>query len=370
MMIDEIRAELERLYPQLIADYKSLIQIPSKKAKAEPNAPYGPACKQVLDKALELCEREGLSTGNADYHMVYGQYGVGEDYVGMFCHLDVVEEGVGWQYPPYAAQIVDNRMYGRGALDSKGPSMAAFYALLILKNLGVVPKRPIRIIFGADEESGMSDIEYYLEHVKAPVMGFVPDNKFPAIYGERGRAIVEITGPADVFTEFYNKYLLNLEGTGKSLGVSCKDEHFGQMVVRGVRLVNTAEGIGARFSLSTPVCDIDALIEQLKQTAKKLNVKLVHFDKWALKNPLSTNAIVLQAAYDEVMQTKTKMTTTTGMTYAHKCETVIPFGPSFPGQNGIAHLPNEWFDLADLKKCIEIYAYALYKLNEVETIVP
>ena len=34
MMIDEIRAELERLYPQLIADYKSLIQIPSKKSES------------------------------------------------------------------------------------------------------------------------------------------------------------------------------------------------------------------------------------------------------------------------------------------------------------------------------------------------
>lgn len=370
MIIKQIQAELERLYPNLIADYRRLIQIPSKKAAKVADAPYGLACKQVLEAAMQLCEREGLTTVNVDNRMVYGQYGEGEDYVGMFCHLDVVEEGVGWDYPPYAGEIANNRMYGRGALDSKGPSMAAFYALIILKNLGVQAKRPIRIIFGADEESGMSDIEYYLEKVKAPVMGFVPDNKFPAIYGERGRLVVEITGPSQEFTDFYNKYLLNIDSTGKSLGVNCKDEHFGEIVLRGVRLVNNNNEIGARFSLSIPVCDVDELVAKLQKIAGTLQVKVVKYEKWALKNPNSTNAKVLQKAYNEIMQADTKMTTTTGMTYAHKCKTVIPFGPSFPGQNGIAHLPNEWFDLADLKKCIEIYAYALYKLNEVENIEP
>lgn len=370
MIIEQIKNELARIYPNLLADYKQLLQIPSKKGLPTDNAPYGLACKQVLEAALTLCEREGLSTGNVDNHMVYGQYGEGDDYVGMFCHLDVVEEGVGWEHPPYAAEIIDNRMYGRGALDSKGPSIAAFYALLILKNLGIKPKRPIRIIFGADEESGMSDIEYYLRKVKAPVMGFVPDNKFPAIYGERGRLIVEVTGPSAEFTAFYNKYLLNIDSTGKSLGVNCRDEHFGEIVLRGVKLVEQDEKIGARFTLSVPVCNPDDLLAKLRNKAIGLKVELIKFEKWALKNPKSTNATVLQAAYNDYMQADTKMTTTTGMTYAHKCETVIPFGPSFPGQNGIAHLPNEWFDLDDLKKCVEIYAYALYKLNEVDVIVP
>lgn len=365
-----IQQELKRLYPQMLEDYRRLMMIPSKKSAPLPAAPFGAACAQVLQAASDICRREGLITGNVDNYMVYGQYGTGEEYVGMFGHLDVVEEGVGWDRPPYAAVIENNRMYGRGALDSKGPSIAALYALIALKNLKMQPLRPIRMIFGANEESGMADMDYYLQHCKAPVMGFVPDNKFPAIYGERGRAVIQISGPVKEFNDFFNNYLLRLDGSGKTLGIACSDEHFGNLIVRGVKLVEVNGKTAVNFSLSTPVCDIKSILSKLKSTAGNLTVELLSFTEWALKNPNSSNVQALQAAYMEVMHDSATITTTTGMTYAHKCQSVIPFGPSFPGQNGIAHLPNEWFDLDDLMKCSEIYAYGLAKLNEVTEIIP
>ena len=61
-------------------------------------------------------------------------------------------------------------------------------------------------------------------------------------------------------------------------------------------------------------------------------------------------------------------TTTTGGTYAHICKTIIPFGPSFPGQKGIAHQPNEYVDIDDLVKWTKIYAYAIYKLAMLDEI--
>ena len=43
-------------------------------------------------------------------------------------------------------------------------------------------------------------------------------------------------------------------------------------------------------------------------------------------------------------------------------ETSVAFGPSFPGQKGIAHKENEYFVEADLKTNLIIYALAIYKL--------
>ena len=35
-------------------------------------------------------------------------------------HIDVVEPGIGWTYDPFAAEVMDDRIYGRGACDMKG----------------------------------------------------------------------------------------------------------------------------------------------------------------------------------------------------------------------------------------------------------
>lgn len=39
---------------------------------------------------------------------------------------------------------------------------------------------------------------------------------------------------------------------------------------------------------------------------------------------------------------------------------------SFPGQNGIAHQPNEWMDIDDLVTCAKVYAWTLYRLCQMD----
>ena len=87
-------------------------------------------------------------------------------------------------------------IYSRGVLDNKGPIFSCLYALYALKELGIVPDRQVRIIFGCDEETGFEDLKYYLSKEKPPVMGFTPDCKYPVVYAERGRALVEIAPPS------------------------------------------------------------------------------------------------------------------------------------------------------------------------------
>ena len=50
----------------------------------------------------------------------------------------------------------------------------------------------------------------------------------------------------------------------------------------------------------------------------------------------------MQDSYERVTGMNGTPVTTTGGTYARPCPVSIPFGPSFPGQKGISHNPNEW----------------------------
>ena len=75
----------------------------------------------------------------------------------------------------------------------------------------------------------------------------------------------------------------------------------------------------------------------------------------------------LNQAYNDYTGDNISPNTTTGMTYAHYCPNVIGFGPSFPGQNGIAHLPDEWIDIDDLLDMAKIYAIGLYRLDKLKS---
>ncbi len=107
--------------------------------------------------------------------------------VAVMGHLDVVPEGDGWRITPYEGVVKDGGIYGRGAMDDKGPVMASLYALYALKEAKLPLKRRIRLLFGLNEETGGSDMHYYLEHGgEVPVMGITPDADYPVINGEKG----------------------------------------------------------------------------------------------------------------------------------------------------------------------------------------
>ena len=59
----------------------------------------------------------------------YIEFGSGDELIGIIGHLDVVPEGNNWTYPPFEAKIVDNKIYGRGSIDDKGPVIASLYAM-------------------------------------------------------------------------------------------------------------------------------------------------------------------------------------------------------------------------------------------------
>lgn len=70
-------------------------------------------------------------------------------------HLDVVPADAGeWSVPPFAAEIVDDYLYGRGAVDMKDFDAMLLSVVRARQRDGRIPDRPITIAFTADEEAG------------------------------------------------------------------------------------------------------------------------------------------------------------------------------------------------------------------------
>lgn len=65
--------------------------------------------------------------------------------LGILSHLDVVPSGDNWTFPPFSATISDNKIYGRGAIDDKGPTIACLYAMKYVMDNFKVKKR-VRLI--------------------------------------------------------------------------------------------------------------------------------------------------------------------------------------------------------------------------------
>ena len=179
-----------------INDLKGLIAIPSLRNNDEicEKAPFGKGPRAALDYMLALGEREGFKVTDVDGYAGIIEYGEGEESVGVLGHLDIVPIGEGWTKDPFGGEIIDGYMFGRGTIDDKGPSMAAFYALKMLKDQGIQLNKKIMLIYGCDEESGMECMDYYVKHAPIPQKGFVPDANFPLIYGEKGGLHVVLKG--------------------------------------------------------------------------------------------------------------------------------------------------------------------------------
>lgn len=164
-----------------------LIKIPSVSVETEiPHQPFGENCEKALEYVLSLASSMGFKTKNIDGYCGYVEFGEGEELLGIIGHLDVVPAGDGWtKCAPFEPAIIDGKLYGRGAIDDKGPVIASLYAMKYVKDK-IKPNKRIRLILGLNEEVSWKCIDYYKEHEEAPTLGFSPDADFPCIYAEKG----------------------------------------------------------------------------------------------------------------------------------------------------------------------------------------
>ncbi|MGR3741998.1 dipeptidase PepV [Companilactobacillus sp. DQM5] len=189
------KKEAQKYRDDMIKDLTALVNIKSERdvEHKTDEYPLGPGVSEALQQVLSFGERDGFITKNIENLAGHIEYGQGNEILGILGHMDVVPAGDGWNTNPYEATIKDGKIYGRGTSDDKGPSIAAYYGLKLIKDLNLPVSKKVRFIFGTDEESNWTGITRYMEVEQKPDYAFSPDAEFPLINGEKGIVSFKIT---------------------------------------------------------------------------------------------------------------------------------------------------------------------------------
>lgn len=439
-METELRRLLAEQWETFLSDLARVIRVPSVAGPAEDNFPFGRAPKQAIDVALELAKSYGFETKLVNHAVGYAQFGearTDQQYFAIIGHLDVVPVvATDWSSPPFELDRRDGKLYARGILDNKGPIMTCLFAMKLLKDLGVQPKMPIRVLFGSNEESGSHDIPHYLAAEVPPTFAFTPDCKFPVVYGERGIVNIAIKTrikdvnfaklgacqglmsrslvPSDLSITFDGQrinakgrsspsnapemgknsitllaqQLRNLlpEGQlkdywvwvddhltedhyGEKLGIGYSDAASGRLILTPVFLQKTDhETILLELAIRYPITVTETMILTAiqKHLPRQSDIEVTRSMKGTNFPKDSPYVRLLSQVYGQVTGLDATPVTTTGATYARSMPNTVAFGPSFPGQKGIAHKEDEYVIESDLKRMLLIYAQAIEGLSQIK----
>ena len=93
-----------------------------------------------------------------------------------------------WSVPPFAATFKDGAVWGRGAVDDKGPLVQALLAMAALRSSGLPRTHTVRLLVGTAEELGGEDLEAYKKEHALPDVSLILDSDFPVVIGEKAWA--------------------------------------------------------------------------------------------------------------------------------------------------------------------------------------
>lgn len=160
-MPETLLRRIEAKRPELVELTRALVRIPTVNP---PGEAYRPAC-ELLGERLAACgfevhylRAEG-TPGDSDrfprWNLVARREGSRPGpCVHLNGHIDVVEAGSGWTVDPWAGEVRDGKLFGRGTCDMKGGIAAAVVAAETLLELEPDLPGAIEISGTADEESG------------------------------------------------------------------------------------------------------------------------------------------------------------------------------------------------------------------------
>ena len=179
---------------EVVKEIQNAVRVKSVKEASVPGMPFGEGPAKALDHFIDLAKKLGFKAEKFNNYAMHIDMGEGKETLGILAHVDVVPEGDNWTYPPYSGTIADGKIFGRGTLDDKGPAIISLFAMKAIADSGVKLNKKIRMILGADEESGSACLKYYFGELKMPYpdIAFTPDSSFPVTYAEKGMVRVKI----------------------------------------------------------------------------------------------------------------------------------------------------------------------------------
>ena len=414
------------MFDDIIKNISQIIKFPSYQQPAEEGAPFGKGAKDALDYFLSLAGFLGFETKNYDGYAGEVIFGKGKEFA-ILAHLDVVPAGSGWSRDPFGGEVdyVNKRIWGRGAMDDKGPAIIALFALKALKDEGFEPKKKIKLIVGCNEESGWKCMDYYKSHAHMPDEGFSPDADFPVIYAEKGIMHLKLKFNADGdFSTLHGGERVNMvcdrcEYTGaidndkvKKYNLTVED---GKVVSKGKSAHGSTpnEGINAMpailkylgldeiestlFHNPFSLCDIkdetgyltfspnvieggkdcvyvtcDIRYPATHKREEVLNaVKAagVEYEILSEQAPLfnDKNCFLIKTlcdVYNEVTGKSVQPVAIGGGTYARALKCGAAFGPEEAGEECTVHQANEYITYEKIERCFKAYKLAISRLTK------
>jgi len=146
---------------------RSLVRIPSVYRPGDPEANEARVAAFVeawLRREGFAVEVQEVARGRPNVIGWIGDKAPGRRSLLLEGHTDVVTEGdpAEWTWPPFAAEMVDGRIYGRGAADMKGGLAAAMIAAAAFVRAGVTPRGKLLVGALVDEEDGMIGVRHLI----------------------------------------------------------------------------------------------------------------------------------------------------------------------------------------------------------------
>ncbi len=122
-------------------------------------AARGTGMRVMAETVAQLMQRSGIGTRSftmgSGYPVIYGECGAGNHKYLVYGHYDVAPVGhlTDWTYGPFASTVVDDKLYARGASNSKGDLVARLAAIeAYQKSFG---KLPVCLRFVVEGEDGL-----------------------------------------------------------------------------------------------------------------------------------------------------------------------------------------------------------------------
>ena len=183
----EIEYAARQYQPELVSFTQKLIQTPSLPGAEEKIALLTQAEMHRLGYDEVSTDSFGnviglIKGGNAPSLMLNG-------------HLDHVATGdpAGWTHPPHSGKIVNGSIWGRGAVDMKGPLACMLYAAAIIKKSGITPPGNIFLAAPVMEETGGVGTTHLTTHLHTDLAIVGEPSHNVLRRGHRGRVELWVT---------------------------------------------------------------------------------------------------------------------------------------------------------------------------------
>lgn len=169
---DEVANRIDQLADEMIEWLRQLVRIPTINP---PGENYRDCAELIGAKLREFGYEVSFieAAGRPECSSRYPRTNVighlhGADYhptLHLNGHIDVVPPGAGWTLDPFAAEVSEGRIYGRGVTDQKAGIAASLFAVEAIRRAGFKLAGSIEQSATVDEESGgFAGVAYLAEH--------------------------------------------------------------------------------------------------------------------------------------------------------------------------------------------------------------